>query len=108
MMRGAIAPTATGSAHIQFASTLWDMADTAGARQELAAALEAAKREYVREDIIATMYFRLGEREKSIAWWQKSGESGGSQIVWLATAKDFAPLRTDPRIQAVIKNGRVP
>ena len=89
--------------HTTLATWLLTVADTNGAKRELAVAAQAYQRGYVREDMIATLYFRLGDTERSIEWWTKSGESNGAQIVLLANKDLFAPLRKDPRIQAILK-----
>ena len=89
--------------HARLATRLATYGDRAGAERELEAALEASKHEYIREDEIATAYYRLGDREQSIAWWQKAVDSNGAQVLWLAYADEFAALRTDPRVQAMLK-----
>jgi serine/threonine-protein kinase len=94
--------TTSGSAHANSAASLARLGDTVDARQELEAAIEKSTREYVREDAIATAYFHSGDVERSIDWWRRSVESNGSQVVWLAKAPEFAPLRKDPRVQALL------
>ena len=70
-------------------------------------AIEKSAHEYVREDAIATTYFRLGDIERSIDWWRRSVESHGSQVIWLAKDPEFAPLRKDTRIQALLAKAGV-
>ena len=92
----------SGSAHAQQAAGLSRLGDTAAARHELDAAVEKSAHEYVREDAVATAYFQLGDVERSIEWWRRAVESNSAQVVWLAHAPAFAPLRRDPRIQALL------
>jgi eukaryotic-like serine/threonine-protein kinase len=75
--------------------------DTTGARRALEAAESRAGREYVNEQLVATGYFLIGDREKSIRWWQMARKSHSGGIV-LALGPRFASLRTDPRFLAVI------
>ena len=84
------------------ARALLTYGDTAGARQELATAVATSAHQYVREDVIASVYFRLGDTERSIAWWRRAVESNGAQVIWLAKDPEFAPLRKDPRVQALL------
>ena len=91
-----------GSARARRAAHLAQLGDTAGARSELQVAIEKSAQEYVREDEIATALFRLGDIERSIDWWRRSVESNGSQVIWLAKDPEFARLRNDPRIQALL------
>ena len=63
--------------------------------------------EYVREDYIASVYFRLGDVEQSIDWWRRAVESNGAQVIYLAKAPMFAGLRRDPRIQALLTKAGV-
>jgi len=96
-----------GSAHAQSAAHLARLGDTASARQELAIAVEKSAHEYVREDAIATTYFRLGDIERSIEWWRRSVESNGAQVIWLAKDPYFARLRNEPRVQALLRKAGI-
>lgn len=66
-------------------------------------AVQAYQREYVREDRIAILYFRMGDIERSVEWWTKSVEANGGQIVGLADGDAYAAMRKDPRIQTLLK-----
>jgi TolB-like protein/tRNA A-37 threonylcarbamoyl transferase component Bud32 len=102
-IRQLIGPESRGGDHTNLANALISYGDTVGARKELALAVEAYKREYVREDFIAGDYYRLGDRERAIEWWQKSADSNGSQIVVLANSEYWAEFRKDLRVQAILK-----
>ena len=95
-------PTASGGEHVMAARALLTYGDTAGAQRELASAIAMSAREYVREDVVASVYFRLGDSERSIDWWRRAVESNGAQVIWLAKDPEFAPLRKDPRVQALL------
>ncbi|MEO7363107.1 MAG: hypothetical protein ABI120_22430 [Gemmatimonadaceae bacterium] len=86
-----------------FARLLLNLGDTVSARQEMAKVADAYSREYIREDRIATTYYDIGDTERSIEWWAKAGNSNSSQIVLLANGEQFAKLRKDPRVQAILK-----
>jgi TolB-like protein/Tfp pilus assembly protein PilF len=102
-MKALLGGSKRGADHMTLSGWLLDRGDTASARQELAVTVQAYGREYVREDLIAEEYFRLGDMERSIAWWTKAVESNSSRVVLLANDDAFAALRKDPRIQAVLK-----
>ena len=102
-VRQLIGPESRGGDHTQLARALISYGDTVGARQELALAIETYKHEYVREDFIAGNYYRLGDRERAIEWWEKSAASNGAQIVELANSDSWAEFRKEPRVQALLK-----
>ncbi len=51
--------------------------------------------------------FLLSDREKSIEWWARSVDSNGSQVIGLAKSPEYASLRKDPRVQALIAKAGV-
>lgn len=77
--------------------------DTAGARAELTMAVARRPAEYVREGYVAARYLSLGERELAIQWWLKAAASNSADLMFLAADSSAAPLRTDPRILAILK-----
>ncbi len=81
-------------------------ADSASARIELNAAILRSAREYVREDVIAIVYFLLGEVERSVQWWERAVDSNGGRVLFLLHKRQFEPLRRDPRAQDVIRRAR--
>ena len=97
----------SGSAFALRSAYLAHLGDTAAARKDLQTAIEKSAHEYVREDAIATTYFKLGDIDRSVDWWRRSVESNGAQVIWLAKAPGFAPLRKDPRIQALLTKAGV-
>jgi serine/threonine protein kinase/tetratricopeptide (TPR) repeat protein len=92
----------SGRATSQRARWLASLGDTAAARKLLQLAIEKSAHEYVREDNIATAFFLLGDIDRSVDWWRRSVESNGAQVIYLAKDRDFASLRADPRIQALL------
>ncbi len=94
--------TVSGREIVGLARSLAFFRDSADARMYLAMGIAKAAHEYVREDEIAKAYFFLGDIEQSIAWWTRSVASNGAQVVWLASDPDFASLRKDPRIKALL------
>jgi serine/threonine-protein kinase len=93
---------ANGSVRLGYVGAMLFSGDTARARQELATIGGMSAHEYVREDAIASMYYRLGDIDQSIEWWRRAVESNGSQVIDLAKDAEYAPLRKDPRVQALL------
>ena len=58
--------------------------------------------EYVREDLIANAFMRLGGRESAIQWLVKAAASNVGGIEFSLEDSLYAPIRSDPRIQAII------
>ena len=63
-------------------------------------ALVRSKTEYVREDLVANAFMRLGEREPAIEWLVKGAASNVGGIEFTLEDPLYAPIRSDPRIQA--------
>lgn len=99
--------SASGRDHASLAQLLLTYGDTAGARREVAIAVEKRAHEYVREDLVARVYFRLGDIERSIEWWRRAVASRSSQVIWLAKSQEAAPLRADSRVQALLQSAGV-
>jgi len=93
---------ANGSVRLGYVGAMLSAGDTARARQELATVVAMSAHEYVREDAIASVYYRLGDIDSSIEWWRRAVESNGSLVIDLAKDAEFAPLRKDPRVQALL------
>jgi serine/threonine-protein kinase len=93
----------SGGAHAFLAVRLAFAGDTAGVRAAIDSAIAHSRTEYVREDFIARAYFAVGNVEASVRWWQRAAESNSSNIVLLASDAAYEPLRSDPRIQAIVK-----
>ena len=93
---------ASGFDHVSAASVMLFYGDTVHAREELARAIEMSAHEHVREDAIAWLYFRIGDVDHSIEWWRRAVESNGALVIELAKAPEYATLRKDPRVQALL------
>ena len=61
-----------------------------------------ANTEYVREDLIANAYMRLGDREQAIQWVVRGAASNVGGLGISLDDPLYAPIRSDPRIRAVI------
>ncbi len=81
--------------------------DTAGGREALRQALVLANTEYVREDLIANSFMRLGDRESAIQWMVNGDASNVGGIVFSLEDPLFAPIRSDSRIQAIMARLKV-
>ena len=93
---------ATGSVRLAYADAMLLAGDTTRARQELATVVAMSAHEHVREDAIALFYFRVGDVERSIEWWRRAVESNGALVIDLAKDPEYASLRRDPRVQALL------
>ena len=81
--------------------------DVSGGREALRQALMRSNTEYVREDLIANAFMRLGDREPAIQWLVKGAASNVGGIDFSLEDSLFAPIRSDPRIQAIIERLKV-
>ncbi len=57
--------------------------------------------EYVREDLIANAFMRLGDREAAVQWLVKGDASNVGGIDFSLEDSLYAPIRSDPRIRAI-------
>src|SRR5438046_9810729 len=68
-------PAPSGRDLAYLALNLISAGDASGGREALRQALMRAKTEYVREDLIANVFMRLGDRESAIQWFGKGSPS---------------------------------
>jgi hypothetical protein len=95
-------PTPSGRELANLAVNLIVAGDTSGGREALRQALVRSKTEYVREDLIANAFMRLGEREPAIEWLVKGAASNVGGMDFTLEDSLYAPIRSDPRIEAII------
>src|SRR5437870_1668976 len=100
-------PTPSGRDLAYLGLNLISAGDASGGREALRQALRRAKTEYVREDLIANAFMRLGERESAIQWLVKGAASNVGGINFSLEDSLYAPIRSDPRIQAIIERLKV-
>jgi tetratricopeptide (TPR) repeat protein len=62
-----------------------------------------AERSYVSASEIAAIYAGLGERDRAIAWLEKAAEERAFHLVYLKVRPEFAPLRSDPRFEGLLR-----
>ena len=72
------------------------------ARALLAQYESVAKQTYVRPELIATVYARLGDRDAAIAWLEKSFVAHSPYLFSLGVDKQWDSLRGDPRFDAMV------
>ncbi len=101
-------PTPSGRDLAYVALNLISAGDASGGREALRQALLHANTEYVREDLIANAFMRLGDRESAIQWLVKGAASNVGGINFSLADSLYAPIRSDPRIQAIIERLKVP
>lgn len=100
-------PTPSGRDLAYLALNLISAGDASGGREALRQALMRANTEYVREDLIANVFMRLGDRESAIRWLVKGAASNVGGINFSLEDSLYAPIRSDPRIQAIIERLKV-
>src|SRR6266480_3628062 len=100
-------PTPSGRDLAYLALNLISAGDAAGGREALRQALKRSNTEYVREDLIANAFMRLGDRESAIQWLVKGAASNVGGINFSLEDSLYAPIRSDPRIQAIIERLKV-
>jgi serine/threonine protein kinase/Tfp pilus assembly protein PilF len=69
---------------------------------------ELSKREYVSPYEVAGVYARLGNREQAFSWLEKAYAGRDSGIVALNVEPVFQGLRSDPRLQNLVKRVGLP
>ncbi len=97
-----IGPTPSGRDLAYLALGLISAGDTSGGHDALRQALVRANTEYVREDLIADCFMRLGDREQAIQWAVKGAASNVGGLGMTLADPVYAPIRSDPRIQAIM------
>ncbi len=100
-------PTPSGRDLAYLAVNLILAGDTSGGRDALRQALMRSNTEYVREDLIANAFMRLGDREPAIQWLVKGAASNVGGIGFSLEDSLYASIRSDPRIQAIMKRLKV-
>lgn len=94
-------PAPTGRDFAYMAVNLLVAGDTSDGRAALRQAVARSRSEYVREDLLANAYMRLGEREQAIEWLVKAAASNVGGINFSIEDPLFAAIRSDPRIVAI-------
>src|SRR6266516_352003 len=84
-------PTPSGRDLAYVALNLISAGDASGGRAALRQALRRANTEYVREDLIANAFMRLGDRESAIRWWVKGAASNVGGINFSLADSLYAP-----------------
>ena len=79
-------------------------------REHLNYMLALRKERYVSPYEIAAIYANLGEKQQSLTWLETAYQQRDAQLPCLKQAENdaFAPLREEPRFQAILKNIHFP
>jgi eukaryotic-like serine/threonine-protein kinase len=71
--------------------------------------LEARSRvTYVRPELIAAVYVRLGDRDKAFDWLNKAYEARSPYLLALKVDRQWNPIRDDPRFAALVRKIGLP
>jgi eukaryotic-like serine/threonine-protein kinase len=68
---------------------------------------ELSKHGYVSSYSIATIYMRMGERDKAFTWLEKAYEEHDSGLVSLAVEPVFSSIRSDHRFRELLRRTRL-
>jgi TolB-like protein/tRNA A-37 threonylcarbamoyl transferase component Bud32/Tfp pilus assembly protein PilF len=75
--------------------------------RRLVAKLEAVARQtYVRPEIIAGVYARLGDKDKAFAWLDKGYDARSPYMLLLPVDRQWDPIRDDPRFARLVQKVR--
>ncbi|MCJ7503020.1 MAG: hypothetical protein MUP80_08170, partial [Acidobacteriia bacterium] len=78
-------------------------------QSRLDSALEQTKQGYVSPLDIAVFYAQLGQRDEAFAWLEKAYEERSIWMAeWLSCGPWFDPLRSDPRVQDLLRRMNFP
>lgn len=88
----------------------YEAAKQTALREHLNYMLALRKERYVSPYEIAAIYANLGEKQQSLTWLETAYQQRDAQLPCLKQAQNdaFAPLRDEPRFQAILKNIHFP
>jgi serine/threonine protein kinase/Tfp pilus assembly protein PilF len=66
------------------------------------------ERTFVSPAALAILYGALGEKDEAFLWLEKAYELRDPQLTYLKVGPKFAPLRSDPRFQDLLRRMRLP
>ncbi|HYL63592.1 MAG TPA: protein kinase [Candidatus Methylomirabilis sp.] len=69
---------------------------------------EISKHGHVSSYSIGQAYMRMGEKEKAIKWLQQGYDEHDSELVSLGVEPVFNPIRSDARVQDILKRMKLP
>ena len=67
-----------------------------------------AQKTYVRPEIIAGVYVRLGDRDRAFVWLNKALQERSPYLLALKVDHQWDPIRSDPRFNALVKQVGLP
>lgn len=67
-----------------------------------------AQKTYVRPELIAGVYVRLGDRERAFAWLEKARAARSPYLLALKVDRQWDPIRTDPRFADLVRRVGLP
>ena len=69
---------------------------------------ERSRQGYVDPMSLALVYLGLGEKDQAFAWLEKAYEERSLMETFLKASPGFAPLRSDPRFQDLLRRMNLP
>lgn len=70
--------------------------------------IELSKKVYVSPFYVSIIYLGLGENEKAMDWLEKAYDDRSNAIIFLKVDPDFDALRTNPRLQTMLRKLALP
>jgi serine/threonine-protein kinase len=68
----------------------------------------AARTRYVSSALPAQVWLGLGRSEEALSCLERAAEQHAAEMVWLAVRPTWAPLRDEPRFQALLRRVGLP
>ncbi|MEO6527565.1 MAG: protein kinase [Gemmatimonadaceae bacterium] len=96
-------PAPSVRTHAYLAAALSRLGRQAEARREAALVEADAREHYLDERVPAQMYAVMGEPDRAIAWLERGFTSNAAILAYMNVDNLLAPLRTDPRFQAMLR-----
>jgi TolB-like protein len=89
--------------HAYLAAALGRLGRRSEAQSEAALVEAAARKQYLDERVPAQMYAAMGDSDRAIAWLERAFESNAAILAYMNVDNRLAPLRRDPRFQAMLR-----
>ena len=96
-------PVPTAWTHALRAAAFGGLGQQSEAKREADLVERAARERYLDERIPAGMYAAMGDADRAIAWLERGFASNAAIIAYMNVDNRLAPLRSDPRFQAMVR-----
>ena len=98
-------PTPVTHAHL--AAALARLGQQSAALREAALVEEAAREKFLDERVPAQMYATMGDADRAVLWLERAFTSNAAILAYMNVDPWLAPLRSDPRFQAMLRRAKL-